>query len=74
MATIEHDIAGDEDAEISLTEEFPSSAVLQFDGNGSDLHVSLDHDQLQRLTNLLGEWGYKTEYEPDCEIDNAPAE
>lgn len=58
MADIQHNLTDDEEATIRLDQQIGYPPHLEFSGNGSDIRVYLDHDQLELLANKLYELGY----------------
>lgn len=57
MAEIEHDIAGDEDAEVEIGEYFGYGFYVDLKGNGTAIRCYLGHDHLESLAAQLKEWG-----------------
>ena len=43
------------ESEISLDED----CTLSFVGNGSAAAITLNHEQMQAVADLLGDWGYQ---------------
>jgi hypothetical protein len=61
---LEADMRGDEDSSIFFFDGM-DGPVLQLAGNGVDIAIRLDGDQLQEIVEKLADWGYTTSGKQD---------
>lgn len=54
--SIDADLRGDEDAQVKFFDHFDGPA-LQLSGNGIDVILRLDFEQLQKIADQIAEWG-----------------
>lgn len=56
IVSIDADLRGDEDSQVKFF-EYLDGPALQLAGNGVDVILRLDYEQLQKITDQIAGWG-----------------